>query len=79
MDRDEWLAYGHAQGWVGPVVCATHDVVPSTEAEDLAWEDGEEPDCVWVLRAYTSPAEKEAVEANHPPSTWRLPRVDPAT
>jgi len=67
---DEWLAYGMEQNWAGPAVCATHDGTPSSEDEDAAWDEGEDP-CQHIVRLYESPEVKAEVEANHAPSVWR--------
>lgn len=72
MTGEEWLAYGLAQGWVGPVVCSTHDGVPMTDAEADDHLDGGEP-CIWVLRVYADDDERQAVERDHAPSQWRKP------
>lgn len=67
---DQWLAIGRAKGWVGPVVCSTHDGIPTTRAEDDAWFDGDDP-CVHVARFYDCDDTRREVEENHPPSLWR--------
>jgi len=69
---DEWLAKGLERGFVGPPVCSTHDGIPTTEEEDLEWEEGDP--CVHVLRLYEDLETKTEVEANHSPSNWRKPR-----
>jgi hypothetical protein len=46
----EWLKKGLDAGWVEEA-CATHDGVPSTDAEDAAWEAGSDP-CQFVLRLW---------------------------
>lgn len=69
-DFEAWLAQGYAAGFVGPPVCATHDGLPSTEAEDNACMDGYDP-CLHVLRLYDDPMMRADIEANHPPSVWR--------
>lgn len=70
MTFDDWIEYGMAQGWTGPAICHTHDGLPTTEAEDQAWEQGEDP-CIHILRLYEDTEIKAEVEANHSPSTWR--------
>ncbi|WP_159600864.1 hypothetical protein [Agromyces humi] len=67
---EEWLREGQEQGFVGPAVCCTHDSVPTTEAEDDEWEDGDDI-CIHILRLYADIETKSAVEANHAPSVWR--------
>jgi hypothetical protein len=57
-------------GWCGPAVCSTHDGLPTSEPEDAEFEDGGDP-CIHVIRLYEDSTHKEAVEANHSPSTWR--------
>lgn len=66
MNFQEWLDYGLENGFCGPTVCLTHDGYPTTEEEDL----DDEP-CIFVIRYYTDPEHRAAVEANHAPSVWR--------
>jgi hypothetical protein len=73
MDFDRWLVYGIEQGFCGPAVCTTHDGIPSTREEDEVWEEGGDP-CIHMMRPYTDAAQKQGVEENHSPSTWRKPR-----
>jgi hypothetical protein len=69
FDFYEWLQYGMDAGWVGPVVCETHDGLPMTaEEEEAFWES--DP-CIRILRVYESPDHGKEVEAHHSPSTWR--------
>ena len=68
---DDWLAQGMEAGFCGPAVCYTHDGVPTSEAEDDEFEQGDP--CLHVLRLYPDEETKEAVEDNHAPSTWRKP------
>lgn len=70
MTFEEWLNYGRYRGFCSAAVCATHDGVPSTEAEDAEWENDGEP-CVLIIRPYMDGDEKAAVEANFPPAVWR--------
>jgi len=72
MDFDHWLKYGIEQGFCGPAVCSTHDGIPTSEEEDLEWQEYDP--CIHVIRPYTDDAHKAAVEENHSPSTWRKPR-----
>ena len=67
---DEWLRYGFNKGWCGPDVCYTHDGAPSSEAEDVAFDEGQDP-CIHIIRLYEDLTVKAAVEANHSPSQWR--------
>jgi hypothetical protein len=69
MTYEEWCQLGMAEGWVGPAVCYTHDGLPTTEAEDA--EFGEGDPCIHVMRLYSDPETKIAVEENHSPSLWR--------
>ena len=66
---DEWLQEGLSLGFCGPAICATHDGLPTTVAEDEEFEEGDP--CIHVLRLYEDEATKLGVEANHGPSTWR--------
>lgn len=70
MTIDEWLRIGFDNGWVGPIVCDTHDGLPLTQEESDALWTGDEP-CVSILRVYASPEEKRLVEEHHSPSVWR--------
>jgi hypothetical protein len=70
VDFDEWLRLGIDNGFIGPPVCHTHDGLPTTEGEDLEFEDGFDG-CLHVLRLYTDTEHKAEVEANHAPSVWR--------
>lgn len=70
MTLEEWLRTGYQLGFCGPLVCSTHDGVPTTAEEDEEFEKWEEP-CVNVIRVYESPEIKAAVEANHSPTRWR--------
>lgn len=70
VDFEAWLAQGFDNGFIGPPVCATHDGTPTTEAEDDACMDGDDP-CIHVLRLYDCPEMRADVEANHSPSVWR--------
>ena len=68
-DFDDWLELGIERGFCGPPVCSTHDGIPTSEEEDLEWEEYDP--CVHVIRPYSGPEHKAAVEENHSPSTWR--------
>lgn len=70
MIFDEWLQMGLKKGWCGPAVCATHDGIPSSEAEDNESMDGYDP-CLHVIRLYPDDITRKAVERNHSPSVWR--------
>ena len=56
-----WLRLGMKNGWIGPPVCDIHDGTPTSEEEDECDFDC----CIHVLRLYTDPEHKAAVEANH--------------
>ena len=70
MEFEEWVRLGLDKGWCGPPVCATHDGVPSSEAEDNEFMDGDDP-CLHIVRLYENPDIKHAVESSHAPSVWR--------
>jgi hypothetical protein len=70
MTYEDWVQYGQQHGWIGPIVCATHDGVPTSEAEDYMWEDGDDP-CIWITRHYEDEDVRKAVENNHPATCWR--------
>ena len=57
---DEWLSIGMENKFVGPPVCSTHDGIPTTEDEDMAWDEGSDP-CIHVLRLYV-----DKLEVFHP-------------
>lgn len=69
-DFEEWLKEGVQRGWCGPAVCHTHDQMPTSEPEDAEFDDGRDP-CIHIVRLYEDHIHKKAIEANHPPSTWR--------
>lgn len=70
MEFNEWLEFGIKQGWCGPDVCYTHDGLPTSEAEDLEFEEGGDP-CMHVIRLYEDSGHKKKVQDNHSPSIWR--------
>lgn len=67
-----WHRHGMDRRWCGPAVCVTHDGVPTSEAEEDEWEQGDDP-CTHMIRLYDSPETADAVEKNHAPSVWRKP------
>ena len=69
MTFDEWLQAGINNGWCGPVVCYTHDGLPTSESEDLEFEEGDP--CIHIIRMYEDDNNKRAVQENHSPSIWR--------
>ena len=70
LTLSQWIEIGIQQGWCGPSICYTHDGLPSTEEEESAWDNGDDP-CIHILRLYPDKETKEGVEANHSPSNWR--------
>ena len=69
LSYEEWIQLGMDEGWCGPPVCHTHDGVPTTEAEDLEFDEGDP--CIHIVRMYDSAQTKIDVESNHSPSVWR--------
>ena len=67
MDFAEWLTVGIDNGWATKPICATHEGVPTTEAEDNQWEEGEDP-CAHVIRLVDSPEMLEDIAKNYPPN-----------
>lgn len=67
---EEWLQVGLDRGWVGPVICETHDGPALSEDEERAFYDGGD-ECVHVLRVYDDAAHRDAVRAAHSPTVWR--------
>ena len=67
---DEWIEYGWRQGWVGPVVCYTHDGFPLSEDEMDSWADGND-DCLHMIRVYENQEHRLAVEVADSPTNWR--------
>ena len=70
MTQEEWIQYGMDRKYCGPVVCATHDGVPTSEDEDNQWYQGDDP-CQPVIRVYHDELEAMLIEQNHSPSQWR--------
>ena len=70
MNFDQWLQHGYKKGWCGPPVCEIHDGLPTTIFEDDELAEGNDP-CMYIVRLYDDDDMKQAVEANHTPSTWR--------
>lgn len=69
MNFEEWLQFGINQGWCGPTICYTHDGIPTSEAEDNEFEEGDP--CIHILRLYEDYNQKVAIQQNHAPSVWR--------
>lgn len=70
MEFHEWVIMGMEKGWIGPQLCATHDGLPLSEAQEADFDEGFDP-CVPIFRIYESEEERDAVEYNHSPSQWR--------
>lgn len=70
LSFDLWYEAGLRNGFIGPVVCYTHDMLPMSEEEDLEFAEGSDP-CIYIIRKYDSPEHKHDVEENHSPSIWR--------
>lgn len=70
MTFEEWLKIGFDAGFCGPVVCSTHDGIPTSPDEDHEFNEGYDP-CVHMIRVYEDVNTKTAVEENHAPSVWR--------
>ena len=68
---DDWLQAGIQHNFVGAPVCYTHDGLPTSEAEDEEFSEGDP--CLHILRLYENVEQKTAVEDNHSPSVWRNP------
>ena len=66
---DEWLQEGISLGFCGPTICNTHDGLPTSEQEDVEFEESDP--CIHILRLYEDKETKVAVEENHSPSVWR--------
>jgi hypothetical protein len=47
----DWLKVGIDKKWVSDLVCATHNGLPNTEAEEREWEEGFDP-CVPGMRVW---------------------------
>lgn len=73
MTFDEWLSIGFANGWVGAPICETHDGLPTSEAEDKEFEEGDP--CIHILRLYDTLEHRIEVEENHAPSIWRATNI----
>ena len=70
MDMEEWLKYGYDQGFISAPICATHDGIPMSLAEDVEFDAGYDP-CVHAVRLYDDLDHKKEIEDNHAPSQWR--------
>jgi hypothetical protein len=74
MTFDEWLQIGVDNKWCGPAVCATHDGIPMSEAEEEEWEQGSDP-CQHIVRLYEDETVAEAINAQFSAYQWRFPKV----
>jgi hypothetical protein len=50
-DFKTWLKNGVDRGWCSTMVCETHDGVPRTDAEEDAYQSGQDH-CVNIVRIY---------------------------
>ena len=66
VDFAEWISVGIERGWCSEPVCATHDGIPRTEAEGLAWDDGWDP-CENVVRLWPLSDSQPVVEVESQP------------
>lgn len=70
MTIEEWLQIGMEKGWCGPVICHTHDGLPTSEEEEKMFEENDDV-CIHILRMYVGVMHRHAVEEFHSPSQWR--------
>jgi len=70
MEFKKWLQVGLNNQWIGPMVCYTHDGLPTSREEDDAWAGGEDI-CMWLYRSYENAEHAAQVEDNHSASQWR--------
>ena len=70
LTLEEWMEYGIRQGYCSPPICFTHDGAPTTAEEDAACEEGGDP-CLFLVRLYADPEDKNLVEENFSPARWR--------
>jgi len=47
----DWMVYGIENGWCSDIVCDTHDGLPHTEEEAIAWDLGDDP-CLPAVRIW---------------------------
>lgn len=64
MNYSQWAKYGVDKGWATPSLCATHDGIPHTEAEDNEWEEGGDP-CIHVIRLIEDPKDLDYIKRNN--------------
>lgn len=69
MTFDEWLEIGMRSKWATPVVCATHDGIPTSTAEDSEIDEGFDP-CLHVVRV-CEPEHWQDIYNNTPSMKWR--------
>lgn len=75
MEYRDWVQLGFDNRWIGPLVCYTHDGLPTSRAEDDAQAESDDI-CMWLYRSYENDEHAEQVEDNHSPSVWRKPLND---
>ena len=51
MDFFDWVELGMSNGWCSEIVCDTHDGLPHTEEEAIAWDLGDDP-CLPAVRIW---------------------------
>ncbi len=51
MTVDEWLQIGIDNGWISKPVCVTHEGLPSSDEEAIAWDEGFDP-CEFAVRLW---------------------------
>lgn len=62
MNREDWLRYGHDNGYCSPPLCCPHDGIPMTDIEV------EEPDeCFTVVRIYKDDTQRTQILTDN---TW---------
>jgi hypothetical protein len=70
IEFNDWIRIGLEKGWCGPPVCYTHDALPTSQEEDDAWSEGDDP-CMHIIRLDENEEHMEQVKENHSPSVWR--------
>jgi hypothetical protein len=73
LDYDDWEAEGKRRFYSGPSVCLVHDAIPTSEAEEEEWEQGEDtPEHegmsltpILFVRLFATPEEKAAIDARY--------------
>jgi hypothetical protein len=70
MTYDQWLELGINNSWCGPPVCYTHDGLPTTEDEDLEFDELDP--CIHIIRLYEDHDHAQQIHDNHSATQWRL-------